>query len=88
MEKFGRGVGGAHMVVWRKELVPLGSETAACAGLQGGQWELGVDPPPRMPQSSPSPVQSHFGVAGRVGAVLSSRKTLELKQRASLPLRG
>lgn len=84
VEKF--FLGGGHAVVWRKELVPLGSETAACSGLRGGQWELGVDP--CMPQSSPSLIQAHFGMAGRVGAVLSSRKRLELKLRASLPLYG
>lgn len=50
--------GGGHAVVWRKELVPLGSETAACSGLRGGQWELGVDPlhASKLSQSHPVPL--------------------------------
>lgn len=67
-------------------------EVAGAAGVgdRGGQWELGVDPThththtPSASQRS----QSHSGMAGRVGAVLSSRKRAELKHRASLPLPG
>lgn len=49
------------MVVWRKELVPLGSETAACAGLRGGQWELGVAPPTACLKALPVPSSPTLG---------------------------
>lgn len=50
--------GGGYAVVWRKELVPLGWEAAACSRLRGGQWELGVDPlhASKLSQSHPVPL--------------------------------
>lgn len=56
-KKLGDNLGrGTHMVVWRKELVPLGWETAACSRLRAGQWELGVDPVPASQSSPSSPI--------------------------------
>lgn len=53
------------MVVWRKEPVPLGSETAACSRLRGGQWELGVDPLPASQFSQSRPVRLRDGRKSR-----------------------
>lgn len=51
--------------------------------MEAGRWPLTTVSPP-----SPHHVQSRSGMAGRVRAVLSSRKKLEDKPRNSLPLYG
>lgn len=71
---------GGGGVVWRKALVPLGSETAACSGLRGGQWELGVDPlhASQLSQSHPVPLwdgrktRSCFVIQEKTGAQTES----------------
>lgn len=78
-KKNGWSSGGRSRFRWGRRPLPApGSEE------DNGSWAL----TPRLPPSPPSPVQSCFGMAGRVGAVLSCRKGLELKPRASLPLCG